>query len=247
MRRGEADATMGPMDKKVASADPAEAARAIVSERFPGVRAAFLGAGILSARRTATSDLDIVVVLAGPPAPYRESLRWHGWPVELFVHDSASLDHFFASDTARRRPTLARMCTDGVVLAGDQDTIENVRERANSVLAAGPPPVSSAELDWARYGLTDLLDDLAGSNDAGETAVISWNVWTSAAELALMLAGHWLGSGKWLVRELRTADPLLADRMVAAIGSSARLTQVADEVLGRAGGRFWAGLRIAGS
>jgi hypothetical protein len=224
-----------------------EAARAIVSERFPGVRAAFLGAGILSARRTATSDLDIVVVLAGPPAPYRESLHWDGWPAELFVHDSDSLDHFFASDTARRRPTLARMCTDGVALAGDQDTIENVRERAKSVLAAGPPPVSSAELDWARYGLTGLLDDLAGSTDAGETAVISWNVWTSAAELALMLAGHWLGSGKWLVRELRAADPVLADRMVAAIGSSARLTQVADEVLGRAGGRFWAGLRIAGS
>jgi len=139
------------------------------------------------------------------------------------------------------------MCTDAVVLAGDQDTIKNVRERAESVLAAGPPPLSSPELDLARYVLTDLLDDLSGSADPGETAVIGWNVWTSAAGLALMLAGHWLGSGKWLLRELRAADPVLADRMVAAIGSPARLTEVADEVLGRAGGRFWAGLRVAGS
>jgi len=228
-------------------AEPVTAARALVSERFPDARAAFLGAGILSARRTPTSDLDIVVVLAGPPAPYRESLRRRGWPVELFVHDSDSLDHFFAGDAARRRPTLARMCTDGVVLAGDQDTIHNVRERATSVLAAGPPPLSSAELEWARYVLTDLLDDLSGCADPGETAVIGWNVWTSAAELALLLAGHWLGSGKWLLRELRAADPVLADRMVAAIGSPASLTQVADDVLSRAGGRFWAGLRVSGS
>jgi hypothetical protein len=234
------------MADEVARAEPADAARALISERFPGARAAFLGAGILSPRRTPTSDLDIVVVLGGPPAPYRESLRWHGWPVETFVHDSDSLDHFFASDTARRRPTLARLCTDSLVLAGDRDTIENVRERAKSVLAAGPPPVSGAELDLARYGLTDLLDDLAGSSDPGETAVISWHVWTATAELALVIAGHWLGTGKWLVRELRAADPELADRMVAAIGSPASLRQLAEDVLGRAGGRFWVGLRIAG-
>lgn len=58
--------------------DPVEAARALVSERFPAALAAFPGDGVLSARRTATSDLDIVVVLAGPPAPYRESLQWQG-------------------------------------------------------------------------------------------------------------------------------------------------------------------------
>jgi hypothetical protein len=247
MRRGEGRRHDGPMDNEFARAEPVEAAGAIVRDRFPDARAAFLSAGILSPRRTPTSDLDIVVVLAGSPAPYRESLRWQGWPIELFVHDADSLGHFFASDTARRRPTLARMCTEGVVLAGDEHTIENVRERAKSVVEIGPPPLSSAELDLARYILTDLLDDLAGSADPGETAVIGWNVWTATAELALMLAGNWLGSGKWLLRELRAADPDLGDRMVAAIGSPARLTQVADEVLGRAGGRFWAGLRVAGS
>lgn len=116
--------------------DPIEDARALVAERFPAARAAFLGGGILSARRTATSDLDIVVVLPGHPAPYRESLRWRGWPVETFVHDTESLEYFFAKDTARRRPTLARMCTDGVVLAGGQEETDLFRERARSILAA---------------------------------------------------------------------------------------------------------------
>jgi hypothetical protein len=226
--------------------DPVEDARALVAERFPAARAAFLGGGILSPRRTATSDLDIVVVLAGPPAPYRESLRWRGWPAETFVHDADSLEYFFGKDTARRRPTLARMCADGVVLAGRREETDLFQERARSILAAGPPPLSSAELDLARYGLTDLLDDLAGSTDAGETAVIGWHVWTATAELALMLSGHWLGTSKWLLRELRAADPELAGRLVTAMGDPVSVTAVADKVLGHAGGRRWAGFRVSG-
>jgi hypothetical protein len=223
--------------------DPVEDARALVSERFPAALAAFLSPGVLSSRRTVTSDLDIVVVLAGPPAPYRESLRWRGWPTETFVHDRDSLELFFAKDTARRRPSLARMCADGVMLA-DAGVAARVRERALAVLAAGPPAATGTELAERRYGLTDLVDDLAGSTDPGETAVIGWNAWVATAELALILAGAWLGSGKWLLRELRAADADLADRLVAAIGDRRQLMGIADEVLDRAGGRFWAGYRV---
>ncbi len=225
--------------------DPIEDACGLVSERFPAVLAAFLGGGVLSLRRTATSDLDVVVVLAGPPAPYRESLQWRGWPVDMFVHDRDSLEFFFAKDTARRRPSLARMCTDGVVLVDADGVAAQVRERAQAVLAAGPPPATGTELRDRRYGLTDLIDDLTGCTDPGETGVIGWNVWTATAELALIQAGAWLGAGKWLLRELRATDAELADRMVAAIGDRRRLIDLAEEVLDRAGGRFWAGYRVA--
>ncbi len=224
--------------------DPVEDARALVSARFPAAIAAFLGGGVLSARRTPTSDLDIVVLLPGPPAPYRESVRWRGWPVELFVHDEQSLARFFVQDAARRRPTLARMCSSGVVLAGPQAKTDQMRERGAAIVAAGPPPVSRPELDSYRYGLTDLIDDLTGSRDAGEIAVIGWHVWTATAELALLLAGRWGGSGKWLLRELRDADPDLAERLVAAVGHPARLTELADEVLSRGGGRLWDGYLV---
>jgi hypothetical protein len=150
---------------------------------------------------------------------------------------------FFAKDTARRRPSLARMCTEGVVLA-DAGVAARVRARAHAVLAAGPPAVTGAELEDRRYGLTDLVDDLAGSTDPSETAVIGWNVWVATAELALIQAGAWLGTAKWLLRELRAADADLADRMVAAIGASRQLIDLADEVLDRAGGRRWDGYRV---
>ena len=226
--------------------DPEADARALVSDRFPAARAAFLGGGVLSARRTPTSDLDIVVLIDGPPAPYRESLRWQGWPVELFVQQAGTIGAWFAKDVARRHPTLARMCADGVILLDADGTGAIVRDQARAVLAAGPPRLEPAELDGRRYSLTDLLDDLAGSTDPGETAVISWHVITRSAELALVLAGAWLGGGKWLLRELRATDPRLADELIAARDDPARLAGLADGVLARAGGRLWAGYRQDG-
>jgi hypothetical protein len=226
--------------------DPQADARALVAERFANARAAFLGPGVLSAYRTSTSDLDIVVVLDGPPAPFRESLRWRDWPVELFVHDPASVEEFLARDIARRKPNLARMVADGVTLADGHGIAADLRKRARQVLDAGPPPLSPAELRLRRYGLSDLLDDLAGSTDAGETAVISWHVLVQAAELALLQDGRWLGGGKWLLRELRAAEPDLAQALLAGLGSPAQLTAAAGEVLARSGGRLWEGFRQPG-
>jgi hypothetical protein len=81
------------------------------------------------------------------------------------------------------------------------------------VLAAGPPRLEADELADRRYGLSDLLDDL-GSTNPGGTFVICWNVIVESAELALLLAGSWPSTGKWLLRELRSADPVLADRLI---------------------------------
>lgn len=226
--------------------DPVTDARALAAERFPDARAAFLGGGVLTPRRTATSDLDIVVMLAGPPAPYRESIRFREWPVELFVEDEQSLAFYFAKDVARRQPTMPRLCADGVVLVDRDGLAGKIQAQAAALLAAGPPPVPAAELDGSRYGLCDLLDDLAGSTDPGETLVISWHIFAAAARLALLLGGHWLGTGKWLLRELRDLDPGLADRLLAAVADPARLTKVTDEVLVSAGGRLWEGYRQAG-
>ncbi|HET7018498.1 MAG TPA: nucleotidyltransferase domain-containing protein [Streptosporangiaceae bacterium] len=226
--------------------DPVADAQALVAERFPAARAAFLGGGVLSARRTMTSDLDIVVVIDGPPAPFRESLRWRGWPVELFVHRIGTTSAWFAKDVARRRPTLMRMCAGGVILADLDGAGVAIRAQAESVLAAGPPPVSQSELDAHRYGLTDLLDDLAGSTDPGETIVTCWYIVMQTAELALLTAGAWLGGGKWLLRELRQADLDLADELIAAIDDPVSLAAIADRVLDRAGGRLWAGYRQQG-
>jgi hypothetical protein len=239
---------MRALDRAVmmADMDPLADAADLVRDRFPDALAAFLGGGVLSARRTATSDLDIVVLLAGPPAPYRESVRFRGWPVELFVQDEQSLAHYCAKDISDRAPIMPRLCANGAVLIDHGGMAGQIRARAAALLAAGPPPVPDWELDDRRYDLCDLLDDLAGSTDPGESLVISWQVFAATARLPLLLGGHWLGGGKWLLRELRDLDPVLADELLAALTDPAQLTRLADQVLASSGGRLWEGYRQAG-
>ena len=73
--------------------DPVIDARELVLELFPGARWALLTGSVLTEHRTGGSDLDIVVVLpdGDPLAPHRSSRHHRGWPVELFVHDEATL------------------------------------------------------------------------------------------------------------------------------------------------------------
>ncbi|MFL6001270.1 MAG: nucleotidyltransferase domain-containing protein [Nocardioides sp.] len=230
-------------------------ARALVAQRFPEARAAWLAGSVVSGEATPTSDLDITVLLPGPPAPFRESLVHDGWPVELFVHTQESVSHWIEKDLERRRPTLVRLISSGVVLLDTDGVGVALAEECAMILAGGPGRVSDADRDAVRYALTDLLDDLADGTDPVTVAALAFATWEQAAKLLLMLDGCWWGTGKWLVRELRERDAAhgtsYALRLHAALVSAIErdpvlLTVVAEEILEAAGGRLWAGYRVEG-
>lgn len=230
-------------------------ARALVAERFPDARAAWLAGSVVSGTATSTSDLDITVLLPGPPAPFRESLEYDGWPVELFVHSRETVAHWIAKDLERRRPTLVRLISSGVVLLDGDGIGTALAEECAAVLAAGPGPLPEADRRSMRYGLTDLLDDLAGSTDPVLTAAVAVATWEAAARLLLASDGRWWGTGKWLVREVRDHDAdhgtSYALRLHAGLATAlqrdpVQLMVVVEEILDRAGGRLWAGYRAEG-
>jgi hypothetical protein len=227
--------------------DPVDAATRFVAARFPHARVAFVGGSVVTERRTPTSDLDVVVVLDGPPAPYRETTRFEGWVVELFVHTDESRAYFFGKDLDDRRCSLARMIGFGVVVADRDGTAADVQADARRRVDAGPGPLDDGQRDALRYALTDLLDDLAGGADPDELAWILAAVATRTAELALGIAGRWNGMGKWLHRELADLDPDLAARLGAAWRAAdvPALDGIAREVLDRAGGPLLEGYRVA--
>jgi hypothetical protein len=231
---------------------PLETARALVAERFPDVIAAFLGDTVLTGRRTATSDLDIVVLVADERAPFRETLEYRSWLVELFVHTRASFTHYSAKEVAARRSPLLHMCGRGTLLADVDGTATRIQEDARARLDAGPAPMSATELEDRRYGLSGLLDDLAGVQDPGELVFIATRLLTAATELVLLTRRTWLGTGKWLVRQLRQIDAALAGRLLSAyrvaVSSNRRepLQQVAQEILDEVGGRLMAGYHRQG-
>ena len=240
--------------------DPVSAATAFVAGRFADARAAFLGGGVLGPLRTPTSDLDVVVVLdpatdipGRPRPPYRETFEHEGWITEVFVHDEASLRAWWQRDAARRVPSLVRMVAEGVVVLDRDGAADALREEATHLLVAGPQLPDPDELAARRYGLTNLLDDMAGCDDEAELVFIAGAVLREAGELALLVAGEWLGSGKGLPRRIGEHDPDLLERLVnghrhvVVYGDTAVLHKTAVDVLVRAGGALLVGYRASGA
>jgi hypothetical protein len=240
--------------------DPVSAATTFVAQRFPGARLAILGGGVLGEHRTPTSDLDVVVVVdpdhpgqGDLRAPYRETFEHEGWIVEAFVHSRESLGDYWDRDAARRVPSLLRMCAEGVVLTDPGGLAARTQEEAARRLAAGPAAPDEANLALARYGLTDILDDMAGCDDEAELVYIAGAVVRQVSELALLVGGHWSGSGKGLARQLARHDPDLLERLVnghrhvVVYGDTAVLHRAAVDVLMRAGGALLAGYRAGGT
>ncbi|WP_329126437.1 nucleotidyltransferase domain-containing protein [Streptomyces sp. NBC_01465] len=232
--------------------NPSDAARAVVAERHPEARAAFLGGSVLTARRTAHSDLDIVVLLPdGDPRVYRDSFRHEPWPVEMFVHTEASWHGYVDRELAQRRSPLLFMCAEGELLLDRDGSGALLAAEAARLVAAGPPPVTAEELEAERYRLTDLLDDLAGCTDPGERLCVATDIARETGRLLLLTHGAWLGGGKWLARRTDAVRPGFSGQLAQAVGEALggrtdALVALADEVLAPAGGRFWAGFRRGG-
>ncbi|WKX19709.1 MULTISPECIES: nucleotidyltransferase domain-containing protein [unclassified Streptomyces] len=232
--------------------DAIEAARAVVAEQHPEAPTAFLGGSVATGRGTATSDLDVVVLLHGAPAPYRESLQYADWPVEMFVHTEATWHAYIERELPTRRSPLLWMCADGLLLFDTDGLGARLAAHARALVAAGPPPVPTDEIDDCRYAITDLLDDLAGSTDPSERLFIATELVRRTGELALAVAGSWGGGGKWLARRLETTAPELNARLHHGLrevldGRAEPLVTVVDEVLARVGGRLWVGYKRAGT
>ncbi|WP_324192794.1 nucleotidyltransferase domain-containing protein [Nocardia transvalensis] len=230
-------------------------AEQLVREMFPHARAAWLGGSTVTGTATATSDLDITVLMTDPPAPYRESLHYNGWPVELFVQTEASLEHFCATELRERKPSTLRLLGRSVILLDTDGSAALWRDRARRQLDEGPPPLSNRELRSARYGITDLLDDLIGATDADERLMIAGVLWQSTADLLLTGNRRWTGSGKYRHRELAAFDRdhgtdharelAHAVRSVAA-GTVQPMVDTVTRALDLFGGRLFEGYRLEG-
>lgn len=223
-------------------------ARSIVADRFHDALAAVLAGSSANGTATATSDLDIVILLPGPPAPYRETIRVEGVPVELFVHTSDSQSYWYERERSEGRCTLAHMLATGVGLMGPET--DDIQATARRWIAEGPEPWTTEQLAQRRYALTDALDDLVGTDDPDERDAVAGQVLLMVAELALNLRGCWQGRGKWVVRQLRSTDLelakdlMLAHREAVATGHVTHLVKRSEAVLDEAGGRLTEGFCI---
>ncbi|MEV0257033.1 nucleotidyltransferase domain-containing protein [Streptomyces sp. NPDC050732] len=216
----------------------------LVTTHFPHALGAVLGGSAAQGRATATSDLDVAVLLPNSDISRREVIRHEGRPAELFLNTLADIPEFFAWDRARRRGTVLFIYGEGLALTDPAGHLARTCEQVRAVLAAGPPPLSAAEQEQSRYGLTCFMDDLIDTSPARRYEQLSLADLTLNQAAHLLTAHHnaWTGIGKWLPRRLLSADPVrgkaLLDghRAVAERADPVPLAAAAERVLRLFGG-----------
>ncbi len=217
--------------------DANAAARDFIQQRFPGARAAYLGGSIATGRATPTSDLDIFVLLdeGDEEVSYVETTTHHGWLVEAFVYTAPAAEHWIEKGRAERRPVLDSLIATGIALTDTDDT-HLWAQRSRKALAVGPSSASHEEIDARRYTLSALVDDLEGGADPVETYVLQASAFREAAELVLLLDRRWLGTGKWLVRNLREGTDYGLLAWAEGVHAASDLAAICRQVLNTAGG-----------
>ncbi|MFG2651310.1 nucleotidyltransferase domain-containing protein [Streptomyces sp. NPDC048436] len=188
----------------------------VVTERFPHALGAVLGGSAAQGRATATSDLDVAVLLPDSDTSRREVIRHDGRIVELFLNTLADVPEFFAWDRARRRGTVLFVYGQGLPLADPHGHVARARQLAKDVLASGPPALTATEWEHGRYVLTCFLDDLIDtpSDNRYEQLSLADQVLRKAADLVTAHHSAWAGMGKWLPRRLLSADPSLGKALL---------------------------------
>lgn len=214
----------------------------ILDTWFPDATGGLVAGSVARGEDTPTSDLDLLVLLPGPPAPLRRTERVHGRVVEFFVHTEASFVEFVDRETRLRRSPLLHMGAHGLVIRDRDGGMTRLHDLARARWAAGPAELSDAEIEDHRYRLTGLLDDLADEWRGTGVAGVATATFTEVADLALATRGRWGGRGRWLVRRLAETDAVLADELVAGLraaldGDATALVHCGRAELDRVGGR----------
>lgn len=226
-----------------------EAARGVWGGRYAGARVLFLAGSVIRGEATAASDLDVVVVYERLPNAYREAFVHEGWPVEAFVHDPETLEHFFEADARRGVPSLMNMVTEGVEVPEASEFSARLKRRAARLLEAGPPRWDEAELTLWRYRLTDWVDDMRFPRSPEELVATGAYLYQDAADFYFRSRGLWAAHSKTIPRRLRRTDALFAEKFVSAFDAlfaEKRVEPVValvEEILAPFGGPLFEGFR----
>ncbi len=228
---------------------PMEAAKLFINTNFPTCDAAILAGSVVRGEATDTSDLDIIVFDNRIKTSYRESITAYDWPIEVFVHSFVSYKHYWNLDIGSGRPSKPRMIAEGWIIK-DHESLMKIRTEADDVLKKGPAPWTKETINMKRYFITDLLDDLIGSEKRSETIYIANTLVEHLHVFVLRVNQQWIGSSKWIDRALRHWDVNIANQFILALediylkNDKATLISLTENILSPYGGLFFSGFSL---
>ncbi len=225
-----------------------EAAKKFIQTEFPDCLGAILSGSVAIGKETSTSDLDIVVFQKRVNA-YRESVIKYDWMIEVFVYDLESYKPFFDSDVKRARPTLPRMLAEGMMIKQHVE-IEKIVDHAIETMLAGPPIWDERTIEFHQYFLSDLIDDFISSEHVNESICIAASLVEKLHEFILRTNQHWIGSSKWIYREMEHFNPDLTQEIFQVFhnyfqtGEKNGIIKVVEFALEPFGGKRFEGFQL---
>ncbi|KWT60103.1 nucleotidyltransferase [Streptomyces albus subsp. albus] len=223
---------------------PASEALHLVRHHFPHAVGVLLGGSAAEGHASASSDLDVAVLLPDSGTSRREVIRHNGRLAELFIHTVTDIQQALENNRSNRRGTLLFIYDQGTPLLDPYGDLKRARAQARASLAAGPTPLAPDEWKRGRYLLTCFMDDLIDipSTNRYEQLSLADHTLREAAHLLTAHHGAWTGIGKWLPRRLLSADPIRGKALldghqrVAEHADTAPLAVAAERVLDLIGG-----------
>lgn len=233
-----------------ATHSPLYVTKELFETRYQGAEAIFVAGSVVRGEATTYSDLDLVVIYPQVPVAYRESFQHREWPVEAFIHDQRTLEHFFQNiDPQIGRATLAEMIAEGHEVPGATPLTSRLKAMASAALEQGPPALSQDEIDDRRYQISELIDDLREPKNRSELIATATSVYCDLADFYFRSRRGWTGTGKSILKRMRKADPAMARRYsesfeeLFSTGQTTRVIELAKEILAPFGGFLFEGYR----
>jgi len=194
------------MEKK----NPIDVAKKLLNEKFPNCEVAFVAGSFNRGEATATSDIDLVIILPHVDCAWRESLIFESWPIEVFIHDKETLNYFFYEVDAKSRiPSLSNMVSESPMIPDTSDSGKRLKELADEVLKTCVPIFSADDCLHARYHLSDLLDDLRAPRSVFEGIITATSLHEALSSFLFRVNGNWSAKNKHIPRQLKKVFPEL--------------------------------------
>jgi len=220
--------------------------RNLFDQKFSGAKTAFLAGSFTQGLETKFSDLDVVIIFEKIDHAYRKAFEFEGFLIDAFIHAQETLQYFYDElDIKSRMLALPMMIAKGQEFPIKTELGDQLQKEAMKIIQS-KPFISKDEIDRRRFQVTDLLDDLKGLPDSThERLLVCFELHRHLLKFFLLSQGHWIGSGKSLIRILEAVDMKMADRFFEVFKDQKQeaIESLVQYILKSHGGLFWVGFR----